>query len=193
MEDLGPLYYCLSLKVWQGLDEIFLGQGKYIVEILKRFMMDNKSMLTPMVANLKLFSDTSSELVDATVYRQMIGSLMYLTNTRPNICFAVNTLSQYMVEPRRVHWIAAKHALRYLKGTIEYGLSYDADREINLQGYIDADWAGSVTDRKSTFNCCFSLGSTVISVTRTGPESIKPAGSTRSHPKPVQIRPSNRI
>jgi len=80
-------------------------------------MMDCKSMPTSMVANLKLLNETSSDRVDSTIYRQMIGSLMYLTNTRPDICFAVNTLSQFMVEPRRVHWIAAKHVLRYLKGT----------------------------------------------------------------------------
>jgi len=99
--------------------------------------------------------------VDATVYRKMIGLLMYLINTRPNICFAMNTLSQYMIEPRRVHWIAAKHVLRYLKGIIEYGLRYDVDREISLQGYTDENWAGSVTDRKSTSGFCFSLGSIV--------------------------------
>jgi len=116
-----------------------------------------------MVTNLKLLNDTSSDRVDSTIYKEMIGSLMYLTNTKPNICFAVNTLSQYMVEPRRVHWIAAKHILRYLKGTVDYGLRYTTDHEINLQGYTDADWAGSVTDRKSTSRCCFNLGSTVIS------------------------------
>jgi len=140
MKDMGPLHYFLGLEVWQGPDGIFLRQGKYTVEIMQRFgMMDCKSMPTPMVANLKLLSDTSSDRVDATIYRQMIGSLMYLTNTRPDICFFVNTLNQYMVEPRRVHWIAAKHVLRYLKGTVEYGLNYEADHEISLQGYTDAD------------------------------------------------------
>jgi len=144
--------------------DFLLGQGKYIVEILKRFgMMDCKPMPTPLVANMKLFSDTSLDLVDATIYRQMIGSLMFLTNTRPEICFSVNTLIQYMVKPRRVHWIAAKHVLRYLKGTVEYGMSYDADQEISLQGYTDADWVGSVTHRKSTSGCCFNLGSAVTS------------------------------
>jgi len=69
----------------------------------------------------------------------MIGSLMYLSNTRPDICFVDNTLSQFMVEPRRVHWIAAKHILRYLKGTVEYGLKYRSDHEVNLEGYTDAD------------------------------------------------------
>jgi hypothetical protein len=68
-----------------------------------------------METNLKLLVDTSSELVDATMYKQIIGSLMYLTNTRPDICFAMNTLSQYLVEPRHVHLVAAKHVMRYLK------------------------------------------------------------------------------
>jgi hypothetical protein len=137
---------------------------EYAVEILKRFeMMDCKSMPTPMVTNLKLLSDTSSETVYVTLYRQMIGSLMYLTNTRPDICFAVNTLSQYMFEPRCVHLIAAKHILRYLKGTIDFGLLYVSDRKIKLQGYAHSDWVGSVIDQKSTLGCCFSLGSAMIS------------------------------
>jgi hypothetical protein len=120
-------------------------------------------MNTPMEAKLKLLVDTSSELIDATLYRQIIGSLMYLTNTKPDICFAVNTLSQFLVEPRRVHLVAAKHVMRYLKGTIDYDLSYDGDHDFTLSGYIDADWAGSVSDRKSTSGCCFSLGSAMIS------------------------------
>ena len=72
------------------------------------------------------------EAIDATMYRQMIGSLMYLTNTRPDICFAVNTLSQFLTDPRHVHLIAAKHILRYLKGTVDYGLKYNTNQKINL-------------------------------------------------------------
>ena len=84
------------MEVWQSPEGIFLNQGKYAVEILKRFdMLDCKSMATPMDTNLKLLSDESSELVDVTQYRNIIKLLMYLTNTRPNICFVVNTLSQY--------------------------------------------------------------------------------------------------
>ena len=79
------------------MDGISLGQGKYAVEILKRFkMMDCEAMTTPMASNLKLLSDASSESVDAMMYRQMIGSLMYLTNMIPDICFAVNTFSQFL-------------------------------------------------------------------------------------------------
>ena len=143
--------YFLGMEVWQNADGIFLEQGKYEVEILKRFgMMDCKDITTPMASNMKLLSDASSELVDAMMYRHMIGSLMYLMNTRPNICFAVNTLSQYLTDPRHVHLTAAKHILRYLKGTVDYGLKYKTDQRINLEGYVDLDWAGSAIDRKST-------------------------------------------
>ena len=98
-------------------------------------MMDCKAMTTPKASNMKLLSDASSETVDATMYCQMIGSLMYLTNTRPDIFFAVNTL-------RQVHLMVAKHA--------DYGLKYDANQKINLEGYVDSDWAGSAIDRKNT-------------------------------------------
>jgi hypothetical protein len=126
------------------------------IEILQRFrMMDYKSMATPMVTGMKILSDSSSDLVDPMMYRQLIRSLMYLVNTRPSICFAVNTLSQYMVEPRHVHWIVAKHVLRYLHGTIGYGLRYVLDGYVKLQGYTNSDWAGSAVDRKSTSGCCF--------------------------------------
>jgi hypothetical protein len=140
------------------------GQGKYTLEILKRFrMQDSRPMATPMVTNLKKIDSSASELADSRQYRQLIGSLMYLVNTRPDICFVVNTLSQFMVEPREVHWVAAKHVLRYLQGTIGYGLQYLGGDGVRLQGFSDSDWAGSDTDRKSTSGCCFSLGSTVIS------------------------------
>jgi len=125
MKGIGLMHYFLGLEVWQRDGEIFLNEGKYTVEILKRFgMLDCKSMATSMNSNLKLLCNDTSEPFDPTVYKQVIRSLMYLVNTKPNTCFAVNALSQYMVEPRHVHWIAAKHVLRYLKGTIGYGLSY---------------------------------------------------------------------
>jgi hypothetical protein len=138
MKDLGLMHYFLGLEMWQRSDEIFLSQGKYTVEILQRFgMMDCKFMTTPMTKNLKLLSDSSLDLLDPTMYRQLIGSLMYLVNTRLDICFAVNTLSQHMVEPKHVHWMAAKHMLRYLRGTIGYGLRYLSGGDVKLQGYTD--------------------------------------------------------
>ena len=88
---------------------------------------------------------------------------MYLTNTRPGMCFVVNTLSQYMVKPKHIHLIGAKHVMRYLKGTLDYGLKYTSDSEINLHGFIDSDWEGSAKDRKSTLGGYFSLGFRMIS------------------------------
>ena len=110
------------------------------MQSLKIFdMLECKVMATPMDSNLKLLADDSLELVDVTHSRQIIESLMYLTNTRPDICFAVNTLSQYLV-----HLVAAKHVMRYLKGTIDFGLYYDGSHEYRLYGYTDVDWAGSI-------------------------------------------------
>ena len=112
MKDLDMIHYFLGMEVWQNADGISLGQGKYAIEILKRFkMMECKAMTTPMELNLKLLSDASSDPFDAIMYCQMICSLMYLMNTRLDIYFVVNT-------SRHVYLIAAKHILRYLKGTM---------------------------------------------------------------------------
>jgi hypothetical protein len=76
---------------------------------------------------------------------------MYLVNIRPYICFAMNTLSRFMVEPRQEHWVATKHVLGYLRGAMEYGLRYLGDGEMKLQGYSNSDWAGNATNRKRSF------------------------------------------
>ena len=83
---------------------------------------------------------------------------MYLTDTRPDIFFSLNTLIQYLVQPRHVHMIATKHVMRYLKGTIEFGIYYDGNHDYILYGYIDADWVGSVSNRRCTSGGCYSLG-----------------------------------
>ena len=88
---------------------------------------------------------------------------MYLTNSIPYICFAVNTLSQYLVQPRRVHLVVAKHVMRYLKGTIDFGLYYDGSHEYRLYGYTYADRDGSISNKKSTLGRCFCLGSAMSS------------------------------
>jgi hypothetical protein len=126
------MYHLLGLELWQSTEKIFLNQGKYVVKMKRFDMLKCKSMNTPMETKLKLLVDTSSELVDATLYRQIIGSVMYLTNTRLDICFS---LSQFLVEPRLVHLVVAKHVMRYLKGTLDCGLSYNGDRDFRLSGY----------------------------------------------------------
>ena len=100
------------MEIWQEDGDVFLGQGKYAADILRRFQMEDcRPMSTPMITNWKKLHDFEGELVDPTLYHQLIGSLMYLVNTRPDLFLAVNTLSQFMVEPRRVHWVSAKHVL----------------------------------------------------------------------------------
>ena len=126
-------------------------------------MLDCKSMSTPMDTNMKLLSNETSKSVDMTQYRQIIESLMYLMNTRSNICFAVNTLSQYLGNPRCVHLIVAKHVMRYLKGTTNLGHYYGRDHDYRLYGYMDSTWAGSAVDMKNTSNGCYGLGSIMIS------------------------------
>ena len=140
-------------------------KGKYIVKLLERFgMVDCKSMSTPMELNFKKLSGSAAGpvLANPTEYRQLVGALMFLVNTRPDICFAVNNLSQQMVEPHHFHWVGAKNLLRYLRGTINHGLRYTSG-SMTLLRYTDANWAGSVVDRKSTSGYCFNLGSALIS------------------------------
>ena len=94
----------------------------------------------------------------------MIVSLMYLMNTRLDIFFVVNTLSQFLTDPRHVHLIAANHILRCLEVTVDYGLNYQVNQDINLEGYVDSNWESSAIDRNSTPGCCFSVGSGMISM-----------------------------
>lgn len=135
MKVLGLMHYFLGLDVCKRANEIFLSQGRYTVDILRTFgMMHCKSMDTPMTMNLNnLGSDVAnSDLIDPTMYRQLVGSLMYLVNTKPDICFAVSTLCQFMSQPRQMNWVAAKHVLTYLCGTIGYGLRYTSNSEMRL-------------------------------------------------------------
>ena len=133
-------------------------------EILGKFHMEScKPMDTPLPRNWRKEDATLAELVDSTVYRQLVGSLMYLVNTRPNICYAVKQLSQAMVKPTKLFWKAEKHVLRYLRGTSEYGLWYRHMDEVRLHGVIDVDWEGSPTDRKRSLGGVFSIESTIFS------------------------------
>jgi hypothetical protein len=142
----------------------FLIQGKYAVEILRRFrMMDCRPMSTPLVTNWRNIDASYSKTIDHIVYHQLIGSLMYLVNTQPDISFAVNSLSQFTVKPRRVHWIVVKHVLSYLRGKVEYGLLYECSGGVKLTGFTDVDLAGYAEDRKSTSGCCSNIGSGIIS------------------------------
>ena len=120
-------------------------------------------METPLPGNWRKEDVTSSEVVDDIVYRKLVGLLMYFVNARPDICYVFNQLIQAMVKLTKLFWKAGKHALRYLRGTSEYGLWYRWIEGVKLQGFTDADWAGSPSDRKSTSGGIFSIGSTTVS------------------------------
>jgi hypothetical protein len=163
MKDLGLLHYFLGLEIWQQDGELFVSQGKYAREILGNFHMEGcKSMDTPLLGNWRKEDSTYGEVVDATVYRQLVGSLMYLVNTRPNILYAVNQLSQAMVKPTKIFWKVGKHVLRYLKVKYEYGLWYKRMDEVKLHSLTDVDWVGSPTDIKRISGGIFSIRSTTV-------------------------------
>ena len=96
-------------------------------------------------------------MVNNTLYRQLIGCLLYLTHTRPDICYAVSVASRYMDQPHDIHWKAAKRILNFVQGTRTHGIFYKAKSDLDLIGFIDSDWAGDSTDRKSTSRYVFML------------------------------------
>lgn len=118
MNDMSLIHYFLGLEVWKGDGELLFSQGKYANDIIHIFHMDSwKPMETPLVTNWRKEDATSGEEVDATIYRQLVGSLMYLVKIWPDMCYAVNQLSQAMVRPTKLFWRESKHVLRYLRGT----------------------------------------------------------------------------
>lgn len=125
MTNMRRMHNFLGLEVWQEDGHIFLGQDRYAGGILRIFYMQYCTpMAILMITNWKKLHASYFELVKHIIYRQFIGSLMYLVKTRPYICFAVNTLIQFMMKPRRVHQVVAKHVLQYLQGILDYGLDY---------------------------------------------------------------------
>ncbi|XP_016652642.1 PREDICTED: uncharacterized mitochondrial protein AtMg00810-like [Prunus mume] len=130
MTDLGKMRFFLGIEVMQRADGIFINQKKYALEVLKRFEMDrSKPVHNPIVPGYKFSEDEDGVKVDITFYKQVVGSLMYLTTTRPYVMFAVNLISWYMTNPSELHLQAAKRVLRYLKVTADYGVFYKNGEE----------------------------------------------------------------
>ena len=164
MTDMGLLKYFLGIEVDQNENGNFFSQAKYVNELLSRFnMQDSKVEITPTVIGLKLSKEDNSKYFDPSVYKSIVGSLMYLTATRPDIMYDVSLISRFIKKPKEAHWQAAKRILRYVKGTKRYGIFYTISECSNLVGYKDNDWAGSVDDQKSTFGYIFHIGSGAIS------------------------------
>ncbi|GJU85083.1 putative ribonuclease H-like domain-containing protein [Tanacetum coccineum] len=151
MSSMGELTFFLGLQVKQKEDGIFISQDKYVTEILKKFSFtDVKTASTPMETQKPLLKDEDGEEVDVHLYRSMIGSLMYLTSSRPDIMFAVCACARYQVNPKVSHLHAVKRIFRYLKGQPKLGLWYPKDSPFDLVAYTDSDYAGASLDRKST-------------------------------------------
>jgi len=164
MTDLGRMKYFLGIEVLQKADGIFITQRKYAQEILERFNMAQcNSVHNPVVPGFKLTKDEEGVAADSTVYKQIVGSLMYLTATRPDLMFSVSLISRYMERPTDSHFQAAKRILRYIKGTIVFGIFYKKGGKAELVGYSDSDYAGDQNDRKSTSGYAFLMTSGAVS------------------------------
>ncbi|GJZ22058.1 putative ribonuclease H-like domain-containing protein [Tanacetum coccineum] len=151
MSSMGELTFFLGLQVKQKEDGIFISQDKYVTEILKKFgFSDVKTASTPMETHKPLLKDADGEDVDEHLYRSMIGSLMYLTSSRPDIMFAVCACARFQVNPKISHLHAVKRIFRYLKGQPKLGLWYPKDLPFDLVAYTDSDYAKASLDRKST-------------------------------------------
>ena len=161
---MGELTFFLGLQIKQSSNGILISQEKYIKELLKKLnMFDSKPIDTPMGTNPKLITDESDSLVNQTMYRGIIGSLLYLTASRPDIVYSVGMCARFQACPRDSHLKAAKRILRYLKKTGDLVLFYLAGDTFDLVGFADADFAGYQVDRKSTFGLAHFLGSSLIS------------------------------
>ncbi|KAI3696584.1 hypothetical protein L6452_28974 [Arctium lappa] len=164
MSMMGELTFFLGLQIKQLSEGIFINQSKYIRDLLKKFDFENCSpMKTPMAPPLKIHADSADKSVDITNYRWMIGSLLYLTASRPDIMYATCLCARYQANPKESHLAAVKRIFRYLKGTMNLGLWYPKDSGFDLIGYLDSDFAGSKVDRKSTTGSCQLLGGNLVS------------------------------
>ncbi|GKE15928.1 putative ribonuclease H-like domain-containing protein [Tanacetum coccineum] len=155
MSSMGELTFFLGLQVKQKNDAIFISQDKYVAEILKRFVfIEVKTASTPIKTQKPFLKDEDGEEVDVHIYRLMIGSLMYLASSRPDIMFTVCACARYQVNSNVSHLHVVKRIFRYLKGQPKLGLWYPKDSLFDLVAYIDSDYARASLDRKSTTGGC---------------------------------------
>ncbi|CAA0823425.1 cysteine-rich RLK (RECEPTOR-like protein kinase) 8 [Striga hermonthica] len=164
MKELGELKHFLGLELKEKGDGLLLCQSKYAKDLLKKFgMIDCKPLSTPTEVNAKICAQDGKALEDATMYRQLVGSLIYLTLTRPDISYAVGIASRFMEKPKKPHLELVRRILRYVKGSIDYGLFCQRNKDTKIVGYCDADYAGCGDTRRSTTGYVFKFGSAAIS------------------------------
>ena len=164
IKDLGALKYFLGIEMARSPTCIFLCQRKYTLDILTECgMMGTKPCLFPMEQQHHLTSDSGPPIKDPSQYRRLVGRLIYLTITRPEITYSIHILSQFMTNPHQGHLDAAMHVLHYLKSCPGQGIFPSSSSELTLQAYCDSDWAGCPMTRQSTTGYFTMLSSSLIS------------------------------
>ena len=163
MKDLGILHYFLALQIDYQSQGLFVHQSKYVQDLLQKTdMLDCKPCITSCHPNQKLLNHGSPCYTHPTSYRSIVGALQYLTFTRPDIAYSVNQVCQFMHSPLESHYVAVKRILRYLKGTLGWGICFRPG-SLALKAYTDADWAGDPNNRRSTTGFVVFLGSNPVS------------------------------
>ncbi|GAA0162208.1 transmembrane signal receptor [Lithospermum erythrorhizon] len=165
MTNLGNMSYFLRIEVKQSEKGVFINQRKYAEEVLRRFgMMECNSVNNPIAPGVQVDKDPQENAVDETLFKQIVGSMMYLTATRPDLMYVTSLISRYMARPTEVHMQIAKRALRYVKGTTQLGIYYQ--RTTGMKGelltYIDSNYAGDLDDRRSTSGYAFIFSSSAV-------------------------------
>jgi hypothetical protein len=163
MSMIGELNYFLGLQVKKTTKGIFISQSKYAKDLVKHFDLDGKSHAwTPMSTSVKISSALVGKPVDPSLYRSMIGNLLYLTTSRPDIAFSVGVCAHFQANPKESHHTVVKHIIRYVNDTLLYGIWYSSETNLVVVGYSNADWAGNADDRKSTTRGCFYMGNNLV-------------------------------
>jgi hypothetical protein len=163
MSMMGELTFFLGSQVKQTKQGTFVHQAKYMKDLMKKFnMAELKPASTPISSAASLGPDEDGEAVDQREYKSMIGSLLYLTATRPVIQFTVGLCASFQASPRSLHRTTVQRIFRYLKHTLEFGICYSASSSLDLVGFSDADFVGCGIDRKSTSRTCHFLESSLI-------------------------------
>ena len=163
MSMVGELTYLLGLQVKQTNKGVYINQAKYTKNIVKRFGLENAAYArTPKATNTKLGIDPSGQPVDITLYRSMIGCLLYLTASHSNISFSVDVCARFQANPKMTHFIAVKKIIKYVSGTCDFVLFYSKESNVSLVRYSDVDWASNVDDRKSTTGGYYYVGTNLV-------------------------------
>ena len=185
IKELGKLKYFLGIEVAYSTQRIFISQQKYVIDLLaKTGKIGCKPVSTPMDPNHKVGEAKEEPVVDKRMYQRLVGRLIYLAHTRPNIAYSVSIVSQFMHDPREHHLQAACRVLHYLKDNPEKGILFKKNNTLALEAYTDAEYAGSLVDRRSTTRYYTFLGGNLVTW-RSKKQNVVARSSTESEFKVI--------